>query len=114
VIKNRIAIRPFYVVKQENGNLFFKTLSLYDKSEEEVSSAGEQLASNKIYDSEKTKEDLSLREVFFFMFIHCLHGSKKLNLKILHTFNEQKSIKTTFYQQNLKSFPGCITSFIFL
>jgi hypothetical protein len=29
--------RPFYVVKQEAGDLFLVILSLYDKSEEEVS-----------------------------------------------------------------------------
>jgi len=45
-------LHPFYVVKQEAGNLFLKILSLYGKSEEEVSSAGEQLTSNKIYDGE--------------------------------------------------------------
>ena len=57
---------PFYVVKQEDGNLFSFYLSLYGKSEEEVSSAGEQLASNKIYDGENTREGLSKREVFSF------------------------------------------------
>jgi len=50
---------PFYVVKQEAGDLFLFFLSLYGKSEEEVSSAGEQLTSNKIYDGENTREDLS-------------------------------------------------------
>ncbi|MCX6277777.1 MAG: hypothetical protein NT004_06750, partial [Bacteroidetes bacterium] len=45
---------PFYVVKQEAGDLFFIFLTLYDKSEEDVSSAGEQLTSNKIYDGEYT------------------------------------------------------------
>jgi hypothetical protein len=45
---------PFYVVKQEAGDLFFIFLTLYDKSEEEVSSAGEQLTSNRIYDGENT------------------------------------------------------------
>jgi len=39
---------------------------LYGKSEEEVSSAGEQLASNKIYDGENTREGLSKREIFSF------------------------------------------------
>jgi hypothetical protein len=39
---------------------------LYGKSEEEVSSAGEQLTSNKIYDGENTREGLSKREVFSF------------------------------------------------
>jgi hypothetical protein len=87
---------------------------LYDKSEEEVSSAGEQLTSNKIYDGEQNGEGLIFREAFSLCFIHCLYGSKNLNLKILHTLNERKSIKTTFYQQNWESIPGCITSFIFL
>jgi len=44
----------FYVVKQETGELFLIFLTLYDKSEEEVSSAGEQLTSNRIYDGENT------------------------------------------------------------
>jgi hypothetical protein len=48
------------------GNLFLKILFLYGKSEEEVSSAGEQLTSNKIYDGENTREGLSKREVFSF------------------------------------------------
>jgi len=58
--------QPFYVVKQEAGNLFLFFLSLYSKSEEDVSSAGEQLTSNKIYDGENTREGLSKREVFSF------------------------------------------------
>lgn len=45
---------PFYVVKQEAGDLFLNILTLYDKSEEDVSAAGEQLTSNKIYDGENT------------------------------------------------------------
>ncbi len=49
---------PFYVVKQEAGDLFFNNLPLYDKSEEDVSSAGEQLTSNKIYDGENTRKGL--------------------------------------------------------
>jgi hypothetical protein len=35
---------------------------LHDKSEEEVSSAGEQLISNKIYDGENTTEGLSKKK----------------------------------------------------
>lgn len=54
----------FYVVKQADGDLFF--LSLYGKSEEEVSSAGEQLTSNKVYDGENTRKGLSKRGVFSF------------------------------------------------
>jgi hypothetical protein len=49
----------FYVVKQEAGDLFLFFLSLYGKSEEEVSSAGEQLTSNRVYDGENTREGLS-------------------------------------------------------
>jgi hypothetical protein len=63
LLKNLIPV-PFYVVKQGSGDLFF--LSLYGKSEEEVSSAGEQLTSNKIYDGENTREGLSKRKVFSF------------------------------------------------
>jgi hypothetical protein len=40
---------------------------LYDKSEEKVSSAGEQLTSNKVYDGENAREGLSKREVFSFL-----------------------------------------------
>jgi len=50
---------PFYVVKQEAGDLFLFFLLLYGKSEEEVSSAGEQLTSNRVYDGENTREGLS-------------------------------------------------------
>jgi len=39
---------------------------LFDKSEEDVSSAGEQLTSNKIYDGENTMKDLSFRKVLLF------------------------------------------------
>jgi hypothetical protein len=39
---------------------------LYDKSEEEVSSAGEQLTSNKIYDGENTFQSLSERRALLF------------------------------------------------
>jgi hypothetical protein len=39
---------------------------LSDKSEEEVSSAGEQLTSNKVYDGENTLQSLSKREAFAF------------------------------------------------
>jgi hypothetical protein len=41
----------------QNKNLviyFSIILTLYDKSEEDVSSAGEQLTSNKVYDGENT------------------------------------------------------------
>jgi hypothetical protein len=41
------------------GDLIFNYLLLYDKSEEDVSSAGEQLTSNKIYDGENTRKGLS-------------------------------------------------------
>jgi len=54
---------------------------LYDKSEEAVSSAGEQLASNKIYDGENTRKDLSEREVFSLLCFHCPHGLKNSFLK---------------------------------
>ena len=70
---------PFYVVKQGAGDLFFNNLSLHDKSEEDVSSAGEQLTSNKIYDGENAREGLSKRRVFSFSCFHCPNGLQKLN-----------------------------------
>jgi hypothetical protein len=44
-------------------------LSLQGKSEEEVSSAGEQLTSNRIYDGENTNESFFTREALFHVFI---------------------------------------------
>ena len=57
--------RPFYVVKQEAGDLFLNNLTLHDKSEEDVSSAGEQLTSNRIYDGENTRKGLSRAKGLF-------------------------------------------------
>jgi len=68
--------RAFYVVKQESGHLFFHIfLSLQGKSEEEVSSAGEQLTSNRIYDGDNTRKSF-LKERLFFVFIIVAYGSK--------------------------------------
>jgi len=48
---------------------------LCGKSEEEVSSAGEQLTSNKVYDGENTREKaFPNRKVFSFSRFHCLNG----------------------------------------
>jgi hypothetical protein len=55
----------------------FSFLSLQGKSEEEVSSAGEQLTSHKIYDGENTNKSFLSREALFFVFT-VTHGSKKL------------------------------------
>ncbi|OFY55416.1 MAG: hypothetical protein A2X22_11140 [Bacteroidetes bacterium GWF2_49_14] len=55
---------------------------MYDKSEEDVSSAGEQLTSNKIYDGENTREGLSWRKVFSLWYFHCRNGLKNSILKI--------------------------------
>ena len=51
-----------------------------DKSEEDMSSAGEQLTSNKIYDGENTREGLSYRKVFSITCFHCRKWLKKLIL----------------------------------
>jgi len=65
-----------YVVKQEPGHLFFHFfLSLQGKSEEDVSSAGEQLTSNRIYDGDNTRKSF-LKERLFFVVIIVTDGSK--------------------------------------
>ena len=46
--------------------IFQQFVLLYDKSEEEVSSAGEQLTSNKIYDGENNRQSLSIRGALLF------------------------------------------------
>ena len=65
-----------------------------------MSSAGEQLTSNKIYDGENTTESFLFRKALFSCF-QCHLGLKKLTFSVLlfYSMNE-KSIKTTFYQQN--------------
>jgi len=57
--------------------IFQLFLSLQGKSEEEVSSAGEQLTSNRIYDGENTKESFFKREALFCGY-HCHLWLKKL------------------------------------
>jgi len=69
-----ISAPALYVVKQESGHLFFLFLSLQGKSEEDVSSAGEQLTSNRIYDGENTDESFLIREALF-----CFHCRLWLN-----------------------------------
>jgi hypothetical protein len=59
-------LSPLLCCKTSDWQFILKKLSLYGKSEEEVSSAGEQLTSNKVYDGENTREGLSKREVFSF------------------------------------------------
>jgi len=49
---------PFYVEIQTSRRILVNYLSLDRKSEEEVSSAGEQLTSNRIYDGEYQLEPL--------------------------------------------------------
>ena len=73
---------PFYVVKQEAGDLFLNNLTLHDKSEEDVSSAGEQLTSNRIYDGENTNESFLLKRLFFIDFI-VTYGSINSSLDFL-------------------------------
>jgi hypothetical protein len=52
-------------------------LSLHDKSEEEVSSAGEQLTSNRIYDGENTSERTFLQSrSFLFVDFIVFYGLK--------------------------------------
>jgi hypothetical protein len=46
-----------------------------------MSSAGEQLASNKIYDGENTRKGLSERKVFSLLCFHCPNGLKNSFLK---------------------------------
>ena len=50
--RSRVPASFLLCCKTREWQFIFKILSLYDKSEEEVSSAGEQLTSNKIYDGE--------------------------------------------------------------
>lgn len=61
--------------------IFPHFLSLQGKSEEEVSSAGEQLTSNRIYDGENTNESFLLREALFCCF-QCHLWLKKTYLRL--------------------------------
>jgi len=72
---------------------------LFDKSEEDVSSAGEQLASNKIYDGENTEKAFPTERSFHCDVFIVENGLKNSFLKLYQQLiiNEQKSIKTTFY-----------------
>ena len=65
---------PFYVVIQANFQNYF--LYLGHKSKEDMSSAGEQLTSNRIYDDEYFKP---LYRGFLFKNIHCQEWLIKLN-----------------------------------
>jgi hypothetical protein len=88
-MKTTSSPNPFYVVKQEAGELFLFFLTLYDKSEEEVSSAGEQLTSNRIYDGENTIARGRLKRapsLLFSVFIVKM-AKKNLRFKFHHTFN---------------------------
>jgi hypothetical protein len=60
--------------------IFTFLLPLQGKSEEEVSSAGEQLTSNRIYDGENTNESFLIREALF-----CFHCRLWLN-KLIFDF----------------------------
>ena len=57
--------------------IFSFLLTLQGKSEEELSSAGEQLTSNRIYDGENTFKSFLIREALFYYF-HCHLWLKKL------------------------------------
>ena len=52
-----------------------------DKSEEDMSSAGEQLTSNRIYDGENTNESFLIREALF-----CFHCRLWLN-KLIFSYH---------------------------
>jgi len=72
---------------------------LYDKSEEDVSPAGEQLTSNKIYDGENhhCKAFPKERLLLFGVFIVNM-ASKNSYFRYYHNFNERK-----IYKNNLLS-----------
>jgi hypothetical protein len=71
----------FYVVKQAPGHLFFNYfLSLQGKSEEEVSSAGEQLTSNRNYDGDNTRESFLKERLFFVVIIVTMAQKTHLRL----------------------------------
>ena len=72
---------------------------MYDKSEEDVSSAGEQFTSNKIYDGENIEKAFSAERSFHFDIFIVVNGLENSFLKLYQQriINEQKSIKTTFY-----------------
>jgi hypothetical protein len=80
-----------------------------------VSSAGEQLASNKIYDGENTRKGLSKRKVFSLLCFHCPNGLKKLISKALSTttLSMNKIYKNNLLSTEPVSFPGCNALFIF-
>ncbi|MCK7532589.1 MAG: hypothetical protein MZV63_16935 [Marinilabiliales bacterium] len=66
--------------------IFQLFLSLQGKSEEEVSSAGEQLTSNKIYDGENTTEELLLEERLFFVVFNVTYGLKNSSFQFYYSF----------------------------
>jgi hypothetical protein len=75
---NSLIVQPLLCCKTRARPFIFPHfLSLQGKSEEEVSSAGEQLTSNRIYDGENTKESFFNREALFCGY-HCPLWLKKL------------------------------------